>query len=463
MTYEYQTEFTYVADTDPLTGAPVMTAIPQTVRAAKQGIPYNVLSNFGDLFKRENLREAWRLLRKNDPFDYQIQVADAILYSCLNGLGWYFVVQITRQAGKNEISAFLQHYLLLYGWYFGIPVSGVKFAPVYKPQIQASMDRLEGAPTLDSGGLAGSVITSGQAKVDGQPCKYSKSDGYKFHIGPPRDSNKWAFLSIFDKTFIEDSYACRRGKGQKAAADRLQDMIKQTEVLGGKWYYLKLDIAKYFYRIYHDKLMEILERKIKDPDMLELLNVIVKGDGTNAFGLSICDNVEDAERLTDRGMPIGNLTSQLLANVYLNELDQFCKKVLGTKFYIRYMDDVIILSQSKEELHEIKERISKFLDEELQLTLNKKTCIRPVSMGIQFVGLHIWSTHRTVRKSTSLRIKRRLKAAAKQYVAGNLTYERYNSTLQSYMGMMKHNDCYHFKMQLLEDVETIINESGVAA
>lgn len=174
MKYEYQTEFTYVADTDPLTGAPVMTAIPQTVRAAKQGIPYNVLSNFGDLFKRENLREAWRLLRKNDPFDYQIQVADAILYSCLNGLGWYFVVQITRQAGKNEISAFLQHYLLLYGWYFGIPVSGVKFAPVYKPQIQASMDRLEGAPTLDSGGLAGSVITSGQAKVDGQPCKYSK-------------------------------------------------------------------------------------------------------------------------------------------------------------------------------------------------------------------------------------------------------------------------------------------------
>lgn len=78
---------------------------------------------------------------------------------------------------------------------------------------------------------------------------------------------------IFDKTFIEDSYACRRGKGQKAAADRLQDMLKQAEILGGKWYYLKLDIAKYFYRIYHDKLMEILERKIKDPDMLDLLNV----------------------------------------------------------------------------------------------------------------------------------------------------------------------------------------------
>ena len=134
-----------------------------------------------------------------------------------------------------------------------------------------------------------------------------------------------------------------------------------------------------------------------------------------------------------------------------------------TSDYARQQVKVRIEDIVSEELHEIKERISKFLDEELQLALNKKTCIRPVSMGIQFVGLHIWSTHRTVRKSTSLRIKRRLKAAAKQYVAGNLTYERYNSTLQSYMGMMKHNDCYRFKMQLLEDVETIINESGVAA
>lgn len=265
---------------------------------------------------------------------------------------------------------------------------------------------------------------------------------------------------IFDKTFIEDSYACRRGKGQKAAADRMQGMLKQTEVLGGKWYYLKLDIAKYFYRIYHDKLLEIAQRKIKDPDILRLLELIIKGDGTNAFGLSICDNVEEAVRLSDRGMPIGNLTSQLLANVYLNELDQFCKKVLGIKFYIRYMDDVIILSRSKKELHEIKERIEAFLETNLQLALNKKTCIRPVSMGIQFVGLHIWPTHRIARKSTSLRIKRNLKTAAKQYVEGTLTQEAYNSKLQSYLGLLKHNDCYRFKLQLLQDVELLLNGEG---
>ena len=176
MSNAYTTEFTYECDTDPVTGAPTMVAIPHTVAAAKEGLPYNVIANFADLFKRENLREAWRLLRKNDPFDYQIQVADAIIFSCINGLGWYFVVQITRQAGKNEISAFIEHYLLLYGWYFGVAVSGVKFAPVFKPQVQASMDRIEGADAPDSGGMAGSTLTSGRFKVDVYASTVSRTD-----------------------------------------------------------------------------------------------------------------------------------------------------------------------------------------------------------------------------------------------------------------------------------------------
>lgn len=204
---DYKTTFTYVDDTDPVTGAPIMVAIPHTVEAARQGIPYNALNNFGDIFKRENLREAWRLMRRNDPFDYQIQVADAIIFSCVNGLGWYFVVQITRQAGKNEISAFIQQYLLLYGWYYGVRVSGVKFAPVYKPQVQASMDRLEGADTADSGGLAGSVLTKG---------KFRKSDGYKYHMGPPRDSNKWAFLSINPASNVASQTAYTLLEGDEA-------------------------------------------------------------------------------------------------------------------------------------------------------------------------------------------------------------------------------------------------------
>jgi hypothetical protein len=181
------TEFEYRDDIDPISGAPTIVAIPKTVRAALDGIPYNVINDLGELFQPENLREAWRIFRRNDPFDYQLEIADAILYSCLNELGWFFVVMISRQAGKNEISAFIEQYLLVYGWYFGVPVSGVKFAPVHKPQVQASIDRLEGAATQDGNGLAGSVVTKG---------RWKKSDGYKYHMGPPRDTNKWAFLSI---------------------------------------------------------------------------------------------------------------------------------------------------------------------------------------------------------------------------------------------------------------------------
>lgn len=201
------TEFEYLTDSDPLTGAPTITAVPKTVGAARAGVAYNVINDLGDLFKRENLREAWRVMRRNDPFDYQIAIADAILFSALQGLGWFFVVMISRQAGKNEISAFVQQYILLYGWYYGLPVSGVKFAPVYKPQVQASMDRLEGAATADSGGLAGCVITRK---------RFKKSDGYKFHIGPPRDTNKWAFLSINPSANVASQTAFTLLEGDEA-------------------------------------------------------------------------------------------------------------------------------------------------------------------------------------------------------------------------------------------------------
>ena len=201
------TDFEYLEDIDPISGAPKLVAVPKTVKAAKQRVPYNVLNNITDLFKRENLREAWRLLRKNDPFDYQIEIADAIIYSALNGLGWFFVIMVTRQAGKNEISAFIQQYILLYGALFGKPVSGVKFAPVIKPQVIASMQRLEGAPTVDSGGLAGSALTKG---------RWTKSEGFNYHIGPKRDSNKWTFLSINPSADVASQTALTILEGDEA-------------------------------------------------------------------------------------------------------------------------------------------------------------------------------------------------------------------------------------------------------
>ncbi|WP_214737426.1 terminase [Exiguobacterium sp. s162] len=197
----------YREDVDPISGAPTITAVPQFVKNALDGVPYNTIQSLDELFKREKLREMWRILRKNDAFDYQLEVCDAIIRSCLLGLGWQFVIMQTRQSGKNEESSFIEQYLLLYGWYYNVRISGVKFAPVHKPQVQASMDRLEGADTPDSGGMAGSILTKHA---------FRKSDGYKFHMGTPRDSNKWAFLSINPSANVASQTAFTLLEGDEA-------------------------------------------------------------------------------------------------------------------------------------------------------------------------------------------------------------------------------------------------------
>ena len=195
----------------------------------------------------------------------------------------------------------------------------------------------------------------------------------------------------FEKQFIHDSYACRVGKGTHKAVNRLHNWLKQTDRKPQRFYYLKLDIAKYFYRIDHEVLMDILRKKIADKDLLHVLSVIINCEDTN-FGLPLGADIGDVafdELLGEVGLPIGNLTSQMFANLYLNELDQFCKHKLHLRYYIRYMDDIIILHQDKKYLEKIKNKIADFLGKELRLQLNKKTCIRPTSMGIEFVGFRI--------------------------------------------------------------------------
>ena len=150
---------------------------------------------------------------------------------------------------------------------------------------------------------------------------------------------------IYDRLFIEDSYACRKGKGSHKAAKRLQYWMCQVQRKPGPgWYCLKLDISKYFYRVNHEKLLAILERRVKDPAMMAFIRGVVNSRA-EPFGLPRWRTPQDTlpeEWLYEVGMPIGNLTSQLFANIYLNELDQYCKHRLKIHYYIRYMDDVII-------------------------------------------------------------------------------------------------------------------------
>lgn len=257
---------------------------------------------------------------------------------------------------------------------------------------------------------------------------------------------------IFDKGYIIDSYACRAGKGVHSALDRLQYWLRKADQTGREWYCLKLDITKYFYRIDHATLMRILERRIKDKDLLWLLDKIVNCD-REAFGMPLDADIAEGmkiERLRDRGMPIGNLTSQMFANLYMNEADQYVKHTLREHYYMRYNDDMLILGDDKAHLHEVKDKLERFLNEELKLNLNSKTSIRPIRCGIDFIGYRTWATHRKLRKSSAKKLKRGLKWLQSQYAAGAVTFDQIRPNLMSYMGVLQHFNSYRLRKKISE-------------
>lgn len=257
-----------------------------------------------------------------------------------------------------------------------------------------------------------------QIQQDVRSGKYTIDKYYIFYVYEPKKRMimsitfyhrivQWAIYRVINpllvKGYIKDTYGCIPGRGSLAAMQRLRYWIKSVEHKPGTWYYLKLDISKYFYRISHEVLKEILARKIKDQQLLQVLYNIIDCQHT-PFGLPPGKGPGEVpleERLYDVGMPVGNLLSQVFANIYLDALDQFCKRTLCIHFYVRYMDDIIILSDSKEQLHMWKDEIQKFVETTLRLSLNQKTCIRPISQGIEFVGYRIWPHYVTIRKSTT--------------------------------------------------------------
>lgn len=260
-----------------------------------------------------------------------------------------------------------------------------------------------------------------------------------------------ALNPFFDKIMIEDSYACREDKGSLAAAQRLQYWLKIAEGKPQQWYALKLDISKYFYRVDHAVLLEILGERIKDPQLLDLLRNIIDCDGER-FGLPRFmgpDDAAEADWLDGIGMPIGNLTSQLFANIYLNELDQFCKHTLHIRRYIRYMDDVIILAPDKETANQWKEEIGQFLSDRLHLDLNRKTAVRPADK-IEFVGYIVTARRLRLRKQTTRRIKSAFRGICKKYFAGELTKAEFDRRVASYKGMIQHCEADNLRTRLNE-------------
>ncbi len=261
---------------------------------------------------------------------------------------------------------------------------------------------------------------------------------------------------FLDKRFIYDTYGCREGKGTLAAAERLYYWMRVVRRKPNyeNWYYLKLDIAKFFYRVDHEVMMNMMCELSDDAKFQNLMHHIINNTKV-PFGLPEGIKAHDCpveDRLFNVGMPIGNLSSQMLANLYLNPLDQYCKHVLGTKYYIRYMDDIVIMSNDLTKLHEIQERISEFLETKLKLKLNSKTAIRTVKCGVEFVGYKINASGLRMRKSTTRRIKRVFKYLAKEYAAGNIELYEITPTLASYYGIMKHCESYNLRRWITENI-----------
>lgn len=265
------------------------------------------------------------------------------------------------------------------------------------------------------------------------------------------------------RTFIEHTYACVKGRGQLAAMEQLYTWMRETRTSGTEWYYYKFDVAKFFYRIDHEILMDICRKKIDDPRTVDLLGYYINNDAV-PFGMPLDANqltITEEQMLYDLGIPIGGGLSHMLGNMYLDPLDQFCKRVLGIKRYIRYMDDIIILDNDKERLKEYGRRMTQFLEERLHLNFNNKTALRPVRVGCEFVGFVIYNDHVILRKSTTLRMKRTLRKTRQDYHDNLITFNEANATMQSYLAMLSHVDCKKFKEKLLDEfVLTHADDNG---
>lgn len=217
--------------------------------------------------------------------------------------------------------------------------------------------------------------------------------------------------------FIDDTYACLEHRGNHAAAYRIQAYMRKMYASYGKYYILKMDISKFFYRIDKDILFGIIKKSVADPALLQLIYNVIYDDETEKVGI-----------------PIGNYTSQYFANIYLNELDQYCKRVLKIKYYVRYMDDFIALAPNRQTAKLWYDAMQKFVETKLNLTLNPKSKYFPSGHALEFVGYKIFETRMLLRK----RSKRKFNDLMKAYASGLINYAELEQKFTAWYGQAGH-------------------------
>ena len=253
-----------------------------------------------------------------------------------------------------------------------------------------------------------------------------------------------ALEPIFERSFAFDSYACRKGKGTHAAVARCQHYARRFR------YVLKADIRKFFPSVDHDILKHLIARKIKDPNVLWLVGLILDHSNPQEPVLQWFpgdDLFTPAERR--RGIPIGNQTSQFFANVYLDPLDHFVKDRLEVGGYVRYVDDFLLFSDDKRHLAEARVKLIGLLAS-LRLRLHPtKNVIFPTSQGIPFLGYRVFPTHRLLGKNNVRRFRRRARKMQREYAERRMSLPEIRQRLVSWLGHARQADTYRLVAGLL--------------
>lgn len=302
--------------------------------------------------------------------------------------------------------------------------------------------------------------------------------------------------AVFEQKFIYDSYANRTGKGTHQAVKRLQSFVRKlysgydkktdySRPCQGKGYYLQCDIANFFNSIHRPTLYQLIQQKISQLDnsvqsaTYQLLTHSITANGVHQRAskkqlqaVPAHKKLENAQH--DCGLPIGNLSSQFFANVYMNELDQYIKHTLKVRYYIRYVDDFVLLSHCQETLMQWLDKISAFLAQKLRLGLKKSPICKPIITGIDFLGFVIFPHHTQVRRRVVANLRHKLyqkqtkqpisiekknsfciyfyQPCVEYYLHSNAVgYQQLHSVYASYLGHICHANYYRLLIKLYRD------------
>ena len=256
---------------------------------------------------------------------------------------------------------------------------------------------------------------------------------------------RYFLINVFEKGLIKNNIATRKNKGTHYGLKLFKKYLNIMKHKYNNFYILKFDISKYFYNIDHDIVKGLIRNKIKDKKVINILDNIIDSTDRNYINNRI-DKLRLKEEIPlyrkGKGFPIGNMTSQVFANIYLNELDHYIKEKLKIKYYIRYIDDGVLIHENKEYLKYCLSEIERMI-EKYKLSLNKKTRIYKMSEGIEFLGFRfIIKNNKNIMKiknSTKKRLKKRVNI----------------NNMSSYIGHLKHCDCNNLIYRTLKEKELV--------